>query len=151
MQIFVASAADGYETESYLTFYDIFVRNAFGSIFDVLREVSYSPLMGSYLSYRGNEAVAVGRSFPDENFAREVMQLFTIDGQGAASVAEALAEQAGTIEELITEFVANRTYYKRKEDLENNEDDEDKEEDENRAKKLHNTMNGITEPTDSDA
>ena len=38
-----------------------------------------------------------------------VMQLFTIDGQGAASVAEALGEQAGTIEELITEFVANRT------------------------------------------
>ena len=34
-----------------------------------------------------------------------VMQLFTIDGQGAASVAEALGEQAGTIEELITEFV----------------------------------------------
>merc|ERR1719223_813931 len=38
-----------------------------------------------------------------------VMQLFTIDGQGAASVAEALGEQAGTIEELITEFVANHT------------------------------------------
>ena len=38
-----------------------------------------------------------------------VEQVFTIDGQGAASVAEALGAQAGTIEAAITEFVANRT------------------------------------------
>ena len=39
----------------------------------------------------------------------DVSQLFTSDGQGAASVAKELHKQAGTIEDAITEFLANRT------------------------------------------
>jgi uncharacterized protein (DUF1800 family) len=35
----------------YLNYYDIFVRNAFGNYFDILKEVSYSPLMAEMLSY----------------------------------------------------------------------------------------------------
>ena len=67
------------ETETWLTYYDIFVSNAFGNFRDIVREVSYSPLMGEYLTYKGNAAFAAnGGKFPDENFAREVMQLFTI-------------------------------------------------------------------------
>ena len=34
--------------------------------------------MGIYLTYRGNKAFASGKYYPDENFAREIMQLFTI-------------------------------------------------------------------------
>lgn len=59
-------------------YYDIFVRNAFGSYRDILREVAYSPLMGDYLTYRQNRRYADRRNFPDENFAREIMQLFSI-------------------------------------------------------------------------
>lgn len=33
-------------TESFLIFYDIFVRHAFGNYFDILKEVTFSPLMG---------------------------------------------------------------------------------------------------------
>eukprot|EP00927_Polykrikos_kofoidii_P059399 TRINITY_DN54558_c0_g1_i1.p1 TRINITY_DN54558_c0_g1~~TRINITY_DN54558_c0_g1_i1.p1 ORF type:complete len:1948 (+),score=287.27 TRINITY_DN54558_c0_g1_i1:50-5845(+) len=65
-------------TEDRINFYDIFVRNAFGYYRDVLREVTYSPLMGDYLTYRGNKAFDAGGNYPDENYAREVMDLFTI-------------------------------------------------------------------------
>ena len=58
-------------------FYDIFVRHAFGSFRDVLKEVSYNPLMAKYLSFLGNRAKS-GAGFPDENYAGEVMQLFSI-------------------------------------------------------------------------
>jgi len=38
-----------------MEFYDIFVRNAFGNYYDVLREVSFHPVMGVYLSHIGNQ------------------------------------------------------------------------------------------------
>jgi len=38
-------------SESYLNYYDIFVRNAFGNYRDILKEVSQSPMMGEMLSY----------------------------------------------------------------------------------------------------
>ena len=66
-------------TERYINFYDIFVRGAFGNFRDILSEVTWSPHMGYYLSYIDNKkANASEGTFPDENFAREVMQLFTI-------------------------------------------------------------------------
>ena len=37
-------------SERFLSYYDIFVRNAFGNYRDVLREVSYNPLMAENLS-----------------------------------------------------------------------------------------------------
>ena len=66
------------EPELYVAFYDIFVRHAFGSYRDVMREVSYSPQMSIYLSYKGNKKYGVGLTNPDENYAREIMQLFSI-------------------------------------------------------------------------
>ena len=38
-------------SEVYLNYYDIFVRNAFGSYRDVLKEVSQSPMMAEMLSF----------------------------------------------------------------------------------------------------
>ncbi|MAH39825.1 MAG: hypothetical protein CML08_00260 [Puniceicoccaceae bacterium] len=65
--------------ERWLNFYDIFVRNAFGNFRDILREVTWSPHMGYYLSYIENKKADPAKgTFPDENFARELMQLFTI-------------------------------------------------------------------------
>ncbi len=58
-------------------YYDIFVRHAFGSYRTVLGHVTYHGIMGDWLSFRGNRR-AQGGVFPDENYAREVMQLFTI-------------------------------------------------------------------------
>ena len=59
-------------------YYDIFVRHAFGNLRDVIREVSYSPMMGDYLTYHGSNSLAYSSTAPDENYAREVMQLFSI-------------------------------------------------------------------------
>jgi uncharacterized protein (DUF1501 family)/uncharacterized protein (DUF1800 family) len=64
--------------DAYLGFYDIFVRNAFGNYRDILRDVSYHALMGAYLTYQGNQAYASSNNFPDENYAREIMQLFSV-------------------------------------------------------------------------
>ncbi|HEY1091217.1 MAG TPA: DUF1800 domain-containing protein, partial [Burkholderiaceae bacterium] len=58
---------------------DVLEANAFGSYRALLEAVTLSPAMGTYLNMRGNrkEDPATGR-VPDENYAREVMQLFTI-------------------------------------------------------------------------
>jgi uncharacterized protein (DUF1800 family) len=60
-------------------YYDIFVRHAFGNYRHILQEVTLHPCMGRYLSHVGNQKAdpSINR-FPDENYAREVMQLFTI-------------------------------------------------------------------------
>jgi uncharacterized protein (DUF1800 family) len=60
-------------------YYDILNRNAFGNFRSLLEEVSKSWQMGIYLTHMGNvkENPATGQT-PDENYAREVMQLFTI-------------------------------------------------------------------------
>ena len=61
------------------TFKDILVRNAFGNYRDILQEITYSPLMGEWLTYSGNEKADPDTgAVPDENYAREIMQLFTI-------------------------------------------------------------------------
>lgn len=73
-----AGMIDG-EPVGMANYYDIFLRNAFGNYRDILDEVTYHPVMGIYLSHKGNMAPdpSIGR-FPDENYAREIMQLFTI-------------------------------------------------------------------------
>lgn len=80
-QIFVVNV-DGVgnfdETEPWVVFYDIFVRHAFGNFRDVLKEVSYSPTMALMLSYMGSGSIGHSGFYPDENYAREIMQLFTM-------------------------------------------------------------------------
>ncbi|MEM8800402.1 MAG: DUF1800 domain-containing protein [Pseudomonadota bacterium] len=60
-------------------FIDLLTTNAFGNFRDLMQDVTYSPIMARYLTYirnrKGNPNT--GRT-PDENYAREVMQLFTI-------------------------------------------------------------------------
>lgn len=81
-QTFVVSTVGMTQTdigESWLKYYDIFLRHTFGNFRDIIEEVTYSPLMGYYLSYQGNaKANPSAGTFPDENYAREIMQLFTI-------------------------------------------------------------------------
>ncbi|MDA7877370.1 DUF1800 family protein [Akkermansiaceae bacterium] len=61
------------------SYYDFFVNGAFEGYRDLLEQVTYSPVMGFYLSHLNNRKgdPEIDR-FPDENFAREIMQLFTI-------------------------------------------------------------------------
>ncbi|CAB9517124.1 Protein of unknown function (DUF1800) [Seminavis robusta] len=64
--------------ESRNVYYDIFVRHAFGNYRDVLKEVSFHSLMGDYLTFRGSRSLPSSGTLPDENYARELLQLFTI-------------------------------------------------------------------------
>ena len=58
---------------------DLIGRNAFGNYRQLLEDVTYSPGMAVYLTYLHNKKgdPSKGRE-PDENYAREIMQLFTI-------------------------------------------------------------------------
>lgn len=58
--------------------WDILVGHAFGNFRDLLEAVSLSPAMGVFLNTRGNQKENNKGRVPDENYAREVMQLFTI-------------------------------------------------------------------------
>ena len=60
-------------------YWEILNRHAFGNYRDLLQDITLNPAMGVFLNTRGNRAAdpRTGR-VPDENYAREVMQLFTI-------------------------------------------------------------------------
>lgn len=61
------------------SYYDMLLDHAFGNFRDLLRAVTLHPVMGVYLSHVNNARFnAVTNTFPDENYAREVMQLFAI-------------------------------------------------------------------------
>ena len=66
-------------SRAFARYLDILNQHAFGNYRALLEEIALSPAMGIYLSHLRNrkEDPASGR-VPDENFARELMQLFTI-------------------------------------------------------------------------
>ena len=60
-------------------YYDMLVENAFANFRELLEEVTLHPSMGVYLSMLGNQRADPDRNIsPDENYAREMLQLFTI-------------------------------------------------------------------------
>ena len=90
-QMLVVSDADGSpldgEVQAVAEYNDTLLRHAFGRYEDLLRAVTRSPAMGAYLSHLRNSKTdwsytngVLGPSplSPDENYAREVMQLFSI-------------------------------------------------------------------------
>ena len=60
-------------------YWDVLEKNALGNYRDLLEGVTLSSAMGTYLNMKGNQKfnATTGRA-PDENYSREVMQLFTI-------------------------------------------------------------------------
>jgi uncharacterized protein (DUF1800 family) len=82
MQIFVVSLEDStlYDhARPFGQYLDNLGRHAFGNFRELLQDVALSPVMGIYLSHiRNQKADPASGRMPDENFAREVMQLFTI-------------------------------------------------------------------------
>ena len=60
-------------------FYDLLSRNSFGNYKDILTETTLHPAMGFYLSHINNPKTFPDLNIrPDENYAREIMQLFSI-------------------------------------------------------------------------
>jgi|JI10StandDraft_1071094.scaffolds.fasta_scaffold00234_29 uncharacterized protein (DUF1800 family) len=80
-EMLVVSEVSGFNNNAYAlgTYYDILLNNAFGNYRDLLRDVTFHPSMGTYLTYLNNpKSNPALNQFPDENYARELMQLFTI-------------------------------------------------------------------------
>lgn len=80
-QILVVSTVDldGRRAASAASYLDMLSRNAFGNYRSLLEQVALHPAMGQYLSHLKNRAAdpLTGR-VPDQNFARELMQLFSV-------------------------------------------------------------------------
>jgi uncharacterized protein (DUF1800 family) len=67
------------QSEAATTYHDILVNGAFGNFRQLLEDVTLNPIMGLWLSHLINQkADPVKGTAPDENYAREVQQLFTI-------------------------------------------------------------------------
>jgi uncharacterized protein (DUF1800 family) len=88
-QIIVVSDADGLSNQpiSIAEYNDILVRNGLGSYRSLLKDVTYSPMMGQFLTTLRNQktdwtlvnnVLTPSLVAPDENYAREIMQLFSI-------------------------------------------------------------------------
>ena len=81
-EIFVVSLSGldfSWRSHAIAAWWDMLSAQAFGNFRNLLQDVTLSPAMGYYLNTKGNlkENTATGRA-PDENYGREVMQLFTL-------------------------------------------------------------------------
>lgn len=79
-EIFVVSLVDSpTDVRGVGHYFDMLGDHAFGNFRDLLDDVTFHPMMGVYLTWIANqkEDLATGRH-PDENYAREIMQLMTI-------------------------------------------------------------------------
>jgi len=81
-QIFVVSAQDGSINGRPLAlanYHDMLADNAFVNFRTILQDVTLHPIMGQYLNMRGNrKPFSPLFTAPNENYAREVLQLFSI-------------------------------------------------------------------------
>ena len=80
-QILVTSEVGALRQSPYALadYHDLLAENAFGNFRELIEKVTLHPAMGVYLSMLGNERPDLERNIsPDENYARELMQLFTI-------------------------------------------------------------------------
>ncbi|WP_439520825.1 DUF1800 domain-containing protein [Hydrogenophaga sp.] len=68
-----------WRAHAYASWWDTLMRNAFGNYRQLLEDVTLHPAMGYFLNTKGNqkENPSTGR-VPDENYSREVMQLFSL-------------------------------------------------------------------------
>nr|WP_233061354.1 DUF1800 family protein [Parvularcula mediterranea] len=79
---------------AFATYTDLIQREALGNYCDLIREVTMTPAMGIFLTHLGNKKADAETGFvPDENYAREILQLFTIgletlDAAGRSTGAE---------------------------------------------------------------
>lgn len=76
-QIFVVSTNKNVNGEELIPWVRLLSRNAFGNYRTLLKEVTLSPTMGKFLDL-ANSMKASATSSPNENYPREVMQLFSI-------------------------------------------------------------------------
>jgi uncharacterized protein (DUF1800 family) len=80
-QIFVVSGLKTGQPRQMVPYQNMLLRDAFGTYANVLRDATLSPTMGVYLDMVNDDKGSAGTS-PNENYAREMMQLFSIGTVG---------------------------------------------------------------------
>lgn len=97
---------NGWKAFSAAAFLDLLEANAFGSYRTLLQQVSLSAPMGEFLTYRNNAKFNPNTgALPDENYAREVMQLFTIglvqlNLDGSPKIVGGVAQETYVLEDI---------------------------------------------------
>jgi uncharacterized protein (DUF1800 family) len=77
-KIWVVSAVEVDRADAIVSYYRLMMNGAFGNYRDLMRAVTLNPAMGRYLNMLNNRSQLTTGVPPNENFARELMQLFTI-------------------------------------------------------------------------
>ncbi len=73
------SAGLGNKPYALPAYFDVLVRDAFGNYRKLLEDITLNPAMGAYLNMLQNDKANPARgTLPNENYAREIMQLFSI-------------------------------------------------------------------------
>jgi uncharacterized protein (DUF1800 family) len=78
-QVMVTSGVDNSRNYAMRHYQQIFLDRAFGNFHDLLLAVTLSPVMGDYLDMvNNNKSSAAAGTNPNENYAREILQLFSV-------------------------------------------------------------------------
>jgi len=76
-KIWVVSAIEIDQTRAIIPYYRILSSRAFGNYKDVMKDITLNPAMGRYLNMVNNRSQAITGAPANENYARELLQLFT--------------------------------------------------------------------------
>jgi uncharacterized protein (DUF1800 family) len=85
------------------SYHDLLLKHAFGDFKALIKDVCKHPAMGVYLSHLRNTRPNLENSVPDQNFARELLQLFTI-GLYELNMDGSLKRQNGQTMNTYTQF-----------------------------------------------
>ena len=77
-KIWVVSAVEVPSARAIVTYYRLLQNGAFGNYRDLMRNMTLNPAMGQYLNMLNSRSEAVTGTPPNENYSRELMQLFTL-------------------------------------------------------------------------
>lgn len=102
----ISGFSGGWNAFSAAAWLDLLEAQAFGNYRTLLGQVSVSAPMGEYLTFRGNVKLnASTGAMPDENYAREIMQLFTIglvqlNQDGTPKLAAGVPQETYTLDDI---------------------------------------------------
>lgn len=110
-------------TPTFVEYYKVLERNSFGNYRDLMREMTFNPAMGDYLDMMGST-----RTNPNENYAREILQLFTIGldmlNQNGTPILDANGKRIPTYDqETVNNFTKVMTGWRRAADLRSDPND----------------------------
>jgi len=77
-KIWVISFNEISRPDAMVNYQRILLNRAFGNYRDLMRDITLNPGMGRYLNMVNNRSQAITNVAPNENYAREILQLFTM-------------------------------------------------------------------------